>query len=116
MQKPYYLGGAKYTLRKKMPIYQSDVSMGEAEQQLKVGKYHATKSQERSIYSANAKRLPGSHARGLYKQANQSVPDFDTFTTSAKSRVSAQETGNKVTNLRQSQHMNINANSVEKDI
>ena len=27
LQKPYYLGGAKYSLRKKLPIYQSDTSM-----------------------------------------------------------------------------------------
>jgi hypothetical protein len=33
LQKPYYLGGAKYTLRKKMPIYQSDTSMVDGAQE-----------------------------------------------------------------------------------
>jgi len=115
LQKPYYLGGAKYTLIKKMPIYQSDASMADnAEEQMKVVKY-TTNNQERSISSANIKRQHGPQGRGFYKQTNQSVPDFVTFTTSAKSRVS-HEGGlqNKATFLRTSQHMNINADSEGK--
>jgi hypothetical protein len=44
MQKPYYLGGAKYSLRKKMPIYQSDTSMVDVEEQMKVVKYNTSKN------------------------------------------------------------------------
>ena len=44
-QKPLYLGGAKYTLRKKMPIYQSDTFMNNKIEQIKMMKYNTTQNE-----------------------------------------------------------------------